>query len=138
LEAARIEAGIPRFGADMDETTLPPEAGLESRAISYTKGCYTGQEVIARIRTYGQVAKALRGLHLADDLSALPARGDKLFQDGKEVGHVTSAVHSPLLNSMLALGYVRKEHYSTGTQLHLQSGGTGFAATIVSLPFVAA
>src|SRR5690606_19891412 len=90
LEVARIEAGIPRFGADMDETNLPPEAGLESRAISYSKGCYIGQEVIARIRTYGQVAKALRGLRLADDLKTLPTKGDKLLLGEKEVGYITS------------------------------------------------
>ncbi len=113
LEIARIEAAIPRFGQDMDETILPPEAGLESHAISYSKGCYIGQEVIARIRTYGQVAKALRSLRLPTDLTNPPAKGDKLLVDGKEVGTITSAVPG------FALGYVRKEHFATGTQLVL-------------------
>ena len=95
FEIARVESGIPRFGVDMDESNLPPEAGLEAEAISYTKGCYIGQEVISRVRAYGQVAKTLRGLLLADDLPALPVRGDKLFRDGKEVGFITTAVVSP-------------------------------------------
>src|SRR5205823_13062557 len=91
LEMARIEAGIPRFAADMDETNLPPESGIEERAVSYTKGCYIGQEVIARVRTYGQVAKALRRLRLADGLHELPRKGDKLFHGTKEAGYITSA-----------------------------------------------
>jgi folate-binding protein YgfZ len=134
LETARIEAGLPRFGADMNETTLPPEAGIESRAISYTKGCYTGQEVIARIRTYGQVAKAIRFLRLADGIAGLPARGDPLFHGGKEVGLVTSAAWSPIANTRIALGYVRKECNAFGTVLKLRSGKTEMDATIVSPP----
>jgi folate-binding protein YgfZ len=131
FEIARVEAGIPRFGADMDETNLAPEA-IESRAISYSKGCYIGQEVIARIRTYGQVAKSLRGLRLADDVTTLPKRGDKLFAGDKEVGYITSAVHSPALNANIALGYVRKEVNKTGTQLVVN----GASATVVDVPFV--
>lgn len=124
LEIVRIEAGLPRFGVDMDETNLAPEAGIEARAISYTKGCYIGQEVISRIRTYGQVAKALRGLKC----ETLPTPGDKLFAQGKEVGYVTSAVVSPALKANIALGYVRKEHNAVGTKLD--------GAEIVQLPFV--
>ena len=124
LEIVRIESGMPRFGVDMDETNLAPEAGIEARAISYAKGCYIGQEVISRIRTYGQVAKALRGLKC----DALPKRGDKLFLQGKEVGHVTSAIFSPALKQNIALGYVRREHNAIGTKLD--------GAEIVQLPFV--
>ena len=124
LEMVRIESGIPRFGIDMDETNLAPEARLEGRAISYTKGCYIGQEVISRIRTYGQVARALRGLRC----EALPSKGDKLLLQGKEVGCVTSAVFSPVLNANIALGYVRREHNAIGTTLD--------GAEIVQLPFV--
>jgi folate-binding protein YgfZ len=134
FEIARIEAGIPRFGVDMDETNLAPEA-IESRAISYNKGCYIGQEVIARIRTYGQVVKALRGLRLADDLKTLPAKGDKLFSNGKEVGYITSATHSPTLNANIALGYVRKEANKVGEELILRIGESESAAKIVDLPF---
>jgi folate-binding protein YgfZ len=135
LEAARIEAGIPRFGVDMDETNLAPETGIASRAISYSKGCYIGQEVIARIRTYGQVAKALRGLRLADDLKQLPARGDKLFHAGKEAAYITSALTSPALGLNIALGYVRKEANQLGTKLTLLTAGAESAAEIVELPF---
>lgn len=136
-EMARVEAGIPRFGVDMDESNLPPEAGLEARAISYTKGCYIGQEVIARIRTYGQVAKSLRRLRLADDLPQLPAKGDKLFKDGKEVGYITSATRPPTLNGNIALGYVRKEVKQLGTELNLNVSGEGALARVVGEPFEA-
>ena len=135
LETARIEAGLPRFGADMDETNLPPEAGLDERAVSYTKGCYIGQEVIARIRTYGQVAKALRGLRLSDGLKTLPAKGDKLFRDGKEVGYITSATASPALKANIALAYVRREANQIGTELELQSAAGPAKALVVPLPF---
>lgn len=135
LEMTRLEAGIPRFGADMDETNLAPEAGIESRAISYAKGCYIGQEVIARIRTYGQVAKVLRGLKLADDLAALPARGDKLFFNGKEAGYITSAMVSPALNAKIALGYTRREANQIGNELVLRTGGGESRARVVGLPF---
>jgi folate-binding protein YgfZ len=124
LDIVRIESGIPRFGVDMDETNLAPETGIESRAISYTKGCYIGQEVISRIRTYGQVAKALRGLRC----DGLPTRGEKLLLRGKEVGYVTSAVFSPILKTNIALGYVRREHNAIGQKLD--------GAEIVQLPFV--
>jgi folate-binding protein YgfZ len=134
-EMARIEAGIPRFGLDMDESNLAPEAGIEGRAISYAKGCYIGQEVIARIRTYGKVAKALRGLRLADDLKALPVKGDKLFHDGKEVGFVTSVLASPKLKANIALGYVRKETNQIGAELSLRTGVGESPARIVTLPF---
>jgi folate-binding protein YgfZ len=135
LETARIEAGIPRYGTDMDETNLAPEAGIEERAISYSKGCYIGQEVIARIRTYGQVAKSLRGLLLGDDLKALPVRGDKLFKDGKDVGYVTSAVASPTFKANIALGYVRRECHQPGQTLDLSSARGLSKVEVVMLPF---
>ncbi len=137
FEIARIEAGIPRYGADMDETNLPLEAGLESRAVSYSKGCYIGQEVLNRIHSIGQVTKELRGLRLADDLTALPLKGDKLFHAGKEVGYITSAVKSPILGANLALGYVRREANQTGTVLTARSGGGESSLTVVPLPFLA-
>jgi folate-binding protein YgfZ len=136
LETARIEAGIPRFGAEMDSTNLPPETGIESRAISYSKGCYIGQEIIARIRTYGQVAKALRGFRLREDLAALPAKGDKIYLGNKEVGYLCSAVRSPALNANIALGYVRREHNEIGTELRVRTRTEEIQATIVEVPFV--
>ena len=135
LETARIEAGIPRFGVDMDETNLAPEAGIEERAISYTKGCYIGQEVIARIRTYGQVPRALRGLRLAPELKALPKRGDKLYLGDKEIGYVTSAVASPALKTNVALGYIRRECNQPGTELKLRTAAGESVVQVVELPF---
>lgn len=135
LELIRIEAGIPRFGVDMDETNLAPEAGIEARAISYSIGCYIGQEVIARIRTYGQVAKSLRGLLLPADLAELPKRGGKLLHGDKEVGFITSAIASPTFQKNIALAYVRREHNEPGTVLQFQIGGRVLEATVVPLPF---
>ena len=126
FENARIEAAVPRFGADMDESNLAPEA-LQGNAISYAKGCYIGQEIIARIRTYGSVAKALRILQLPAELNQLPPRGEKLFSvEGKEAGYITSSALSPKSGGKVALGYVRREVNSPGTQLKLgrADGGT--------------
>ena len=147
FETARIEAGIPRFGLDMDETNLPLECGIGSRAVSYNKGCYIGQEVINRIHTLGHVNRELRGLRLADDLKSLPQRHDKLFHNGKEIGYITSAVKSPTLDALvapklqnkggnIALGYVRREANQIGTELVLQTAGGESSAKIVELPFV--
>lgn len=135
-ETARIEAAIPRFRADMDEINIPLECGIETRAVSYSKGCYIGQEVINRIHTIGHVNKELRGLRLEDGLQTLPARGDKLFHEGREVGYVTSAVKSPALNASIALGYVRRDANQVGTELALRGSGGETKALIVQVPFV--
>lgn len=137
LEIARIEAGIPRFGADMDETNLPIECGIEARAISYQKGCYIGQEVLNRIHSIGHVNRELRRLRLALELKTLPGRGDKLFHGGKEVGHITSAVRSPASNCAIALGYVRREANAIGTELVLRSAAGESTAKIVAQPVAA-
>ena len=135
FEAARIEAGIPRFGADMDAANLPLECGIESRAVTYSKGCYIGQEVINRIHSVGHVNRELRGLRLEAGLKELPVRGDRLFHAGREVGHVTSAVNSPRLNANIALGYVRREVFQMGNLLTLPTASGESAATLVELPF---
>jgi folate-binding protein YgfZ len=135
LEVVRIEAGIPRFGIDMDHSNLAPETGIESRAISYSKGCYIGQEVISRIRAYGQVAKSLRGLRLPAELSFLPGKHDKLFHSGKEVGYVTSATWSPKFKTNLALGYVRRERNKPGTVLQVGPANGQFNVVVCDLPF---
>jgi folate-binding protein YgfZ len=134
-EISRIENGIPRFGVDMDESNLAPEA-LHENAISYAKGCYIGQEVIARIRTYGQVSKALRLLRLPSELEHLPARGEKLFKGDKEVGFITSAMLSPKHGGKVALGYVRKEANAPGETLTLGAphGGTTLVLSAVNAP----
>lgn len=136
IETARIEAGLPRFGQDMEPANLASETGIENRAISYTKGCYIGQEVISRIRAYGRVAKGLRGLQFDGGVAQLPQKGDKIFAGEKEAGYVTSAVHSPTLHRTIALGYVRREHNEIETELLVDAGGERIAARIVALPFV--
>ena len=137
LDIVRIEAGIPKFGVDMDETNLASEAGIDARAISYTKGCYIGQEVISRIRAFGQVAKSLRGLRLTPEPPRLPLKGEKLFRDGKEAGYVTSSCRSPALQANIALGYVRREHNGVGTELALGGADSPLKASVCDLPFVA-
>jgi len=137
LEIVRIESGVPKFGVDMDETNLASEAGIESRAISYSKGCYIGQEVISRIRAFGQVAKSLRGLRLPSELPRLPLKGDKLFYDGMEVGYVTSSCRSHASPLNIALGYIRRERNSAGTELSLGTANSPWHAVVCDLPFVA-
>jgi folate-binding protein YgfZ len=136
LEIVRVEAGIPRFGADMEETNFPQECGIEERAMSYQKGCYIGQEVLNRIHTMGHVNRSLCGLRLPDDLRSLPSKGEKLFLAGKEVGHVTSAVYSPAHKANIALGIVRRDAHRAGEQLSLGKAEEGPSAVIVHLPFV--
>lgn len=104
----RVEAGRPAYGTDMDQDTIPIEAGIHHRAIDYDKGCYTGQEVIVRIRDRGHVNRTLRQLMLGD--VPAPHRGADLFVEGndKPVGHVTSAVQSPRFGQTVALGYVKR------------------------------
>lgn len=135
FETARIEAGIPRFGADMDDTNLPMEC-IESRAMSFNKGCYIGQEVLNRVHAIGQVAKTLRGLRLARDLRQLPKRGDKLMLNGREMGYITSAAWSPVLEANIAMGYVRREANEIGTDLTVDTENEPSGAKIVELPFV--
>ena len=117
-EVSRIENRIPRFGIDFTIANIAPEA-VGDEAISYAKGCYIGQEVIARIRTYGQVAKALRLLHLPEELGKLPEFGEKLFKSGKEVGSITSATFSPKHRAKVAIAYVRKETNAAGNSVHV-------------------
>ena len=135
LEIARIEAGIPRFGIDMDETNFPQECGMEARAVSYTKGCYIGQEVLNRIHTMGHVNRQLCGFRLPDDLNPLPIKGDKLLDAGREVGNITSTVASPKLKRNLALGYVRREHSQNGTELRVRTAERESSAVVAQLPF---
>jgi len=116
-ETLRIEAGRPRFGTDMSTDTIPLEAGLEDRAISFTKGCYVGQEVIVRVmhRGHGRVARRLVSIVITT--GSVPARGDTIVRGDRVVGEITSATYSPKLGSPLALGYVQREHAGVGTEL---------------------
>ena len=132
LETLRIEAGVPRFGIDMDETNVVSETNLDD-AVSFTKGCYIGQEIIARIKYRGHVAKKLTGLTL--EVKNVPAAGEVIrSNDGKDIGRVTSATLSPKLDCAIALGYVRYEYLAAGTQVVI--GAEGLAAKVTDLPFV--
>lgn len=133
LDVLRIESGTPLFLVDMDEHTIPLEAGIESRAISFTKGCYVGQEVIVRVteRGGGRVAKRLVGLLLPKESPAHP--GDLLRSGDREIGRVTSATWSPRLERPIALGYVHRDFTNSGTSVELSNSGPGI---VTSLPFV--
>ena len=133
-EIVRIESGRPRFGADMDEETIPLEAGLEDRAISRTKGCYVGQEVIVRVidRGHGRVARRLVGFTVPA-ASAVPAPGARVTAGGKDVGRITSSTFSPALARPIALGYVHRDFVEPGTGVSIDASGE---AVVASLPFV--
>jgi folate-binding protein YgfZ len=134
VEAVRIESGRPRFGADTGTDTIPLEAGLEDRAISRTKGCYVGQEVIVRVidRGHGRVARRLVGLTLPA-AAPLPAAGTPLRSGDKEIGRVTSAAFSPRLATPVALGYVQRDFVEPGTTVQIEGSGD---ASVASLPLV--
>jgi folate-binding protein YgfZ len=106
LERLRIHARTPRFGREVDDRVLPAEAGLDERAVSFSKGCYPGQEPVARLHYRGHANRTLRVLAVEGD--ELPARDDELMHAGKPVGRVTSAVRDPE-SGVVALGYVRRE-----------------------------
>jgi folate-binding protein YgfZ len=127
-ETLRIENGIPKYGVDMDETTIVPELGIGG-LISYNKGCYVGQEIIARIHFRGHVAKRLTGLVLSQ---AVNAGTDLGTTHGKNAGRITSVTFSPKLDRTIALGYVRYDHLAKGTEL--LAGET--RATVTDLPFL--
>jgi folate-binding protein YgfZ len=120
LEAARIEARYPVFGVDMTSDTIPLEAGIEDRAISLTKGCYVGQEVIIRVlhRGHGRVARKLVQLQVEGDV---PSSHAKVFGGDREIGFITSAAKSPRLGP-IALGYLHRDFLTLGTAVEVELG----------------
>ena len=130
-EVLRIEHGIPRYGVDMDETTIVPELGLDG-LISYNKGCYIGQEIIARIYFRGHIAKQLTGLILEDETAAVNAGDELKSAEGKNAGKITSVTHSPKLGKTIALGFVRYDYLAEGTPLKAND----LTATVKNLPFI--
>jgi folate-binding protein YgfZ len=129
--AARIEAGFPLIGIDFSEENLPQEVGRDSEAISFTKGCYLGQETVARIDALGHVNHKIVGIHFLGD--SVPERGTELKLQGRGVGIVTSAAFSPILNAPLALAMVRREANSLGTRLASALG----ECEVIALPLAA-
>ncbi len=134
LRVLRLEAGWPWYGIDFDEGNLLMES-LTADSVSFTKGCYIGQEVVIRIEHQGHVNKKLCGLLLSGDM--LPERGAVIAAGDRPVGNITSALRSPALNRVIALGYVRKEFWEPGTALQVTAGPISLGAQVAPLPFVA-
>jgi len=133
-ETLRIEAGVPVYGVDMDETTIVTEANLDD-AVSFTKGCYVGQEIVIRIKHRGHVAKKLAGIVLEENDAV--ESGAKIFsEDEKEIGRVTSSTFSPALNRAIALGYVKYDYLTSETSVKILSDGGQSAGKVAELPFV--
>lgn len=141
-EMLRVEAGIPQYGVDMDESVLALEANLGPTHISRTKGCYVGQEIVARIEARGHTNRALTGLRLEGE--TLPAPGEKLFAPPgeepaawRETGRITSVLAvSPAAGGLpIALGYARHEHRAPGARLRVGEEGRGLSAIVTELPF---
>jgi folate-binding protein YgfZ len=128
LSVLRLEAGIPWFGYDFDEKQIPHEAGLENTHISYTKGCYTGQEIVERVRSRGHVNRMLVGLKFSGEEP--PAADTPLRAGDAEVGRVTRAGYSPALGCAIGMGYVRRENNSVGSELQWAAG----TAQVIELP----
>ena len=132
-EALRIEAGLPKAGPDLNEEIVPPEANLEGKAFSLNKGCYPGQEVVARMDTYGNVRRHLVGLVLKS--SALPTKGAKLYSGDREIGWVSSATMSPQQKGVIALGFPLRDFSTPNTALTVEIDGARYDATVQALPF---
>lgn len=128
LSALRLELGAPWFSYDFGEKQIPHEAGLQESHISYTKGCYTGQEIVERVRSRGQVNRVR--VTLKYDLPQPPTPGTPLLAEGKEAGYTTRAGFSPLLNAPIGMAYLRREKSTPGAVVELAGG----IATVVSTP----
>ena len=141
LESLRIEAGIPRYGTELTDSVIPLEAEL-AHAIDFEKGCYIGQEIVARMKYRGHPNRLLRGITLDTtlpprDYGKLPAEA-RVFNGDKEVGWITSATFAPTLGKPIALGYVRIEVTEAGSRVRIETPETTIEGTVVLLPFSAA
>lgn len=138
FNAARIEAGRPLFGIDFDATVLPGETTLLSRAVSFTKGCYLGQEIVARMHARGQAARQMVGIRMDDE--SLPIAGAHVYaadESEQQIGGITSSTISPILsNAAICLGYVKRAQAAVGTAVRLPAEGAMRTGKIVELPFV--
>ena len=132
-EMLRMEAGLPKAGPDLNEEIVPPEANLEGKAFSLSKGCYPGQEVVARMDTYGSVRRRLVGLALKDP--AIPPKGAKLFSGDREVGWISSAVQSPSMGGVIAFGFPLRDFSKPGTALTVDIDGQRHDVMVQQLPF---
>jgi folate-binding protein YgfZ len=127
LNALRLEQGVPWFSYDFGEKQIPHEAGLQDTHISYTKGCYTGQEIVERVRSRGHANRLRVTLQFSGHEP--PAAGTTLTADGKEAGYVTRAAFSPALDAVIGMGYVRREKSAVGSELQWTGGKALVMAT---------
>jgi tRNA-modifying protein YgfZ len=130
LNTLRLEAGVPWFPADFNDGMIPHEAVLENTHISFNKGCYTGQEIVERVRTRGHVNRKRVGLKFST--VAPPPPGTKLRAGGAEIGFVTSAAFSPDAKPAIGMGYVRREHFAPGSVLEFDGGTVQVAESSAS------
>ncbi len=133
-EILRIENGALRYGVDMNEDTLLSETGLEKFSVSATKGCYPGQEVVARIETYGGLHRKVMGLII--ESAETPARGSKIMLEEQEIGWITSSKFSPRLKKVVALGYLAKGFFETEQSVEIKSDYYRWKAKTCELPLV--
>ena len=133
METLRVEASIPRFGKEVTEDNLPQEIGRDKEAISFTKGCYIGQETVARLDAYGHVNKILRGLEA--ELGSGIESGQKLIRDGKTLGSIATVVDSPRWNKRIALAIIRVAGVEPGSMIDVETAGGSLAVKVVALPF---
>jgi folate-binding protein YgfZ len=136
FNAARIEAGRPLLGIDFDDTILPAETGQMARAVSFTKGCYPGQEIVARMHARQVVAKQIAGLKFADD--ALPIAGANVTDDqGNIIGGITSSTISPMLsNTAIAIALLKRPFFNVGTVVNVPAEGAMRKAVVTEMPFL--
>jgi folate-binding protein YgfZ len=136
FNTTRIEAGRPLFGIDFDDNILPAETGLLDRAVNFTKGCYLGQEIVARMHARGQVARKIVGIKMRDD--ALPIAGAAIVdKDQNQVGGITSSTISPVLsNAAICLALLKSQFANPGTEIRVAAEGAFRAADVVQLPFL--
>jgi len=130
LNSIRLECGTAWFGHDYDDKQIPHEAGLEHSHINYEKGCYTGQEIVERVRSRGHVNRRITELRFSSNEA--PAAGTKLLNVGNEIGNVTSTAFSPSLGQPIGLGYLRREHSAIGTRLD----ASGIPAEVIEPPLL--
>jgi len=135
LEITRIEGGLARLGPDLNEKIVPPEANLEEIAFSLSKGCYPGQEVVARMDTYGSVKRRMVGLVIETESQQLPEGEAKIFSGTREVGWVTSSTYSPLVKKPIAFGFPLRDFTQPHTKLEIEIQGQRFPASVSTLPF---
>ena len=140
LESLRIETGVPRYGAELTDSVIPLEAELE-HAIDFEKGCYIGQEIVARMKYRGHPNRLLRGIEIEANLTSQDChrhlQGARVFKEEKEVGWITSATFAPTLEKSIALGYVRMQVTEAGSRVRIETLEGSVDGTVMLLPFLA-